>query len=31
MAADQHIQVSHHEGILAALLGKDKRGRWGMG
>lgn len=31
MAADQHIQVSHHKGILAALVGKDKRWRWGLG
>lgn len=26
MAAGQDIQVSHHEGVMATLLGKDKRG-----
>lgn len=26
MSAGQHIQVSHHEGVLVALLGKNKKG-----
>lgn len=29
VAAGQHIQVSHHEGVLAALLGQEQEGEVG--